>query len=137
MITPRSWHHSTKDYANCSERNRRHHITHRQTSSPPWTLLSNCHCQGDITSILTHHPHNLLHQESTCKTPKLSSQTLTKAATTSKQQSYYHMRQSSRYRKLPHSLKDMRSPPTKSLVRQLQAKTLASICRFSRNYANN
>src|SRR6267142_2830980 len=77
MITPRSWHHFTKDYASCSEKNRQHHIAHRKTSSPPWTLLSNCHCQEDATSTLTHHSHNLLNQKlprsnDTCSSPTKS-----------------------------------------------------------------
>src|SRR6266850_3279888 len=136
MMTPRNWHHSMKNYVNCSEKNRRYHITHSRTNSPLWTPLPNCHCQEDTMSVLTYHSHNLLHQESMCKTLKLSSWTLTKTATTSKQQSYYHMKQLSRYRKLPHS-NDTCSSPTKSLVKQSLAKTLASICHFSRNYASS
>src|SRR6266850_1612610 len=136
MITPRSWHHSTKDYANYSEKNRQHHIAHRETNSPPWTLLSNCHCQEDTTSTLTHHSHNLLNQKSTCKALQLSSRTLTKTTTTSKQQSYYHMKQLSRNRKLPCS-NDTRSPLTKSLEKQSLARTLASTYCFSRNYASS
>src|SRR6267142_4436057 len=136
MTTPRNWHHSTKDYASCSEKNKQLHIAHRKTSSPPWTLLSNCHCQEDATSTLTHHSHNLLNQKSTCKALQLSSRTLTKTTTTLKQQSYYHMKQLSRNRKLPCS-NDTHYPLTKSLVKQSLAKTLASICRFSRNYASS
>src|SRR6266850_462652 len=75
MIIPRSWHHSMKDYANYSEKNRQHHTM----------------------SVLT--------------------------ATTSKQQSYYHMKQLSRNRKLPHS-NNTHSPPTKSLAKQSLAKTV-------------
>src|SRR6267142_4869703 len=136
MITPRNWHHSTKDYASCSEKNRQHHIANRETSSPPWTLLSNCHCQKNATSTLTHHSHNLLNQKSTCKALQLSSRTLTKTTTISKQQSYYHIKQLSRNRKLPRS-NDTCSPLTKSLVKQSLARMLASIYRFPRNYASS
>src|SRR6267142_2493191 len=43
------------------------------------------------------------------------------------------MRQSSRYQKLPHSLKDMCSPPTKSLVNQSFETTLRVFDKFRQN----
>src|SRR6267142_1163705 len=104
MITPKNWHHSTKDYANYSKKNKQH--------------------------------HNLLNQKSTCKALQLSSRTLTKTTTTSKQQSYYHMKQLSRNRKLPRS-NDTSSPLTKPLVKRSLARMLALTYRFSRNYANS
>src|SRR6266850_7994189 len=136
MTTPRDWHHSMKNCASYSEKNRQRHIPHRKTNSPPWTLLTNCHCQKDATSTLTHHSHKLLNQKSTCKALQLSSRTLTKTTTTSKQQSYYHIKQLSRNRKLPRS-NDTRSPLTKPLVKRSLARMLASIYRFSRNYASS